>query len=100
MAKPQLWRGAWLLLETDDWGQRLAVVARTLVPPPHELRLRHPRLARYGRLGLMAAYMYRPVPICRQLFQVRRHVTGFRTAWNDRRARRAAPPSTGSAARP
>jgi len=44
-------------------GSRLALIASALVPSPPALRDLYP-LARRGRLGLLAAYAWRPLSLC------------------------------------
>lgn len=58
--RPPVADGLYRLLRCDSWGERLALLGRELVPSRSFMRLQSP-LARRGRLGLAAAYAYRPL---------------------------------------
>jgi hypothetical protein len=77
---PPLAVGLNWLLDEPSWRRRLVVVARKVVPPRAYLREWHP-LARRGRVGLIAAYAWRPFwmlwrtgPAIRSLTRARRQV--------------------------
>jgi len=69
--------GFWRLAETPGLGNKVGLLGRELAPSPAFMRAMYP-VARRGRAGLAAAYLWRPVSLARQVGP------GFR-AW--RRAR-------------
>jgi hypothetical protein len=54
------------LITTRGVGPRLRLIASELVPSPDFMRASS-RLARHGRPGLVAAYLWRPFPLARKL---------------------------------
>ncbi len=58
--------GFWRLAETPGLGRKAKLVAHELLPAPAFMRAMYPIAAR-GPLGLLAAYLWRPVVLARQL---------------------------------
>jgi hypothetical protein len=78
--------GIMALIEAPTLGARVRLVARELVPPRLQMH-EHVPLARRGRLGMLAAYLVRPVMVARELPGGWRAVRSLRPRSKPRSAR-------------